>query len=253
MKQNFKLLIASLTISLVLLAKLKSKQFIIKETPKCEALCLECNNDNKSLCLVCKPGIFQYENKCYSKCPEATYPDLEWQVCRPCDSSCPICWGPLQNNCGNTPGVMTKVLLLENEIKEYFRNKAYETTGLLQWLHNASIILDKTGEHITIESSTEKSLSTDDVYGSDKMGLDLPVGSFSQNNGVFIPIPSYLDSKMNLIKSHWVYIPGMWDGHNWLKSWYPMLPSFIKYKGDNSAMYYENGGYWIYNKNCKNH
>jgi hypothetical protein len=92
-------------------------------------------------------------------------------------------------------------------------------------------------------------LSQDDVYGSNKIMIDLPIGSFSKNNGVFIPIPSYIDEKMELVASHWVYVKGMWNGRTWSDNWFPSVPSFIKTNGKRNKIYYENGGYWIYNSN----
>jgi hypothetical protein len=97
-------------------------------------------------------------------------------------------------------------------------------------------------------------MSPDDVYGSDKISIDLPIGSFSRNNGVFIPIPSYLNEKMNMVNSHWIFVKGMWNGRNWSETWFPNIPSFIKQKGVRNKIYYENSGYWIFNSvNNRNH
>ena len=77
-----------------------------------------------------------------------------------------------------------------------------------------------------------ETISSEDVYHSNKIEVDLPIGAFSRNNGVFIPIPSYLNEKMELISSHWIFIEGNWDGHIWVDHWFPKLPSFIKFNGE---------------------
>lgn len=63
---------------------------------------------------------------------------------------------------------------------------------------------------------------------------------------MFIPVPSYFNKNGDLIHSHWVFKKGMWDGQTWNDQWYPRLPSFILNRGEKNKIYYENGGYWIY-------
>ncbi len=92
----------------------------------------------------------------------------------------------------------------------------------------------------------EPPLSPSDIYNTDKQDLPLPQGSFSRIDGVFIPVPTYINKKGDLIHSHWVYKKGMWDGQEWNDQWYPRIPSFIKEKGEKNKIYFENGGYWIY-------
>ena len=132
--------------------------------------------------------------------------------------------------------------MLENEIKKYFNNKPFDDGEINQWMIKLEIIFKKLGGLDFISNR----LSSDDVYSSKKIEMDLPIGSFSLNGGVFIPVPSYLNEKMELVNSHWIYVKGMWDGHNWVDEWFPKVPSFVKLKGEKSKIYYENGGYWIY-------
>jgi hypothetical protein len=235
----------------LLASKLKNRQTTVRisEPHKCEELCLQCSFENNTICEVCKPGIYFYENRCYTKCPDRTYSDQEWQVCRACDSTCPVCWGSRPDMCGTTAGVKTQMMLLENEVKQYFTNKPFESSRVLDWLHNLNVILKDVNysEKIDILDS-EDTIATNVVYNSDKIVVDLPVGSFSRNDGVFVPVPSYINSKMELVKFHWIYIKGQWNGYTWNDSWFPLIPSFIKSFGDRGKMYYENGGYWIYDK-----
>jgi len=94
-----------------------------------------------------------------------------------------------------------------------------------------------------IDSTT---ISMADVYGSNKVLEDLPIGAFSRKDGVFIPIPSYLDENMEIVESHWVYVRGAWLGNKWMLDWVPVVPSFIKQYGETNKMYFENGGYWFF-------
>lgn len=323
---------------LKLKSKLGLKSHLLPSTGiNCEALCLECSLNDLNSCIVCQPGIFEFNNKCYKQCPEGTYPDEEWQVCRACDNSCPICWGPTSDQCGDKKGVKITAVLLENEIKEYFfnqklfnhqdiikanmkihdkeadrilikkndddnnnndnnelnysispakqedseynsnedytskndsddaelrRQKLYKEmkTYNLNWLNKINVILKdvnpknvfppnhksriaiKTGE----QNDLDNTISIGDVYGSTKITEELPIGSFSRQNGVFIPIPSYLDENTDIVESHWIYVKGSWLGNKWIDKWVPSLPSFIKHLGRKNRMYFENGGYWIY-------
>ena len=94
-----------------------------------------------------------------------------------------------------------------------------------------------------IDTST---ISMEDVYGSNKIKAELPVGSFSRKDGIFIPIPSYPDENMDIVESHWVYVEGAWLGNKWMKAWVPELPSFIRLYGEKNKIYFENGGYWVF-------
>merc|ERR1712160_128401 len=80
--------------------KNRSKSHLFpSKTQNCGPLCMECSLNDSQSCISCKPGIYEYENKCYVKCPDNTYSDDEWQICQICDSSCPVCWGPTSEMC----------------------------------------------------------------------------------------------------------------------------------------------------------
>ena len=126
--------LSSLALNLSLSHKLKMKSKTKMKTKaflKCSPLCLECSEMDPSVCNICKPGVFQYNNLCYEKCPSGTYADSDWQVCRLCDSACPVCWGPRSDMCGSIEGVRTTVVLLENEIKNYFSTKPFNNDELI--------------------------------------------------------------------------------------------------------------------------
>jgi hypothetical protein len=247
---------------------------------------MECSDLGE--CLTCKGGVYQYNKICYTNCPEGTWADLDWQVCRSCDPDCPVCWGPSSNMCGTVIGVQTRVVLLENEIKNYFTAKPLNSKEVYKWMKILNIVLQKIQENKKeynidikggvkdfknsnikndlLKKSSEEfngnlniyenfsldgnpdaySISPEEIYHSDKVELDLPMGTFSRNDGVFIPIPAFLTKNMELVDSHWIYVKGNWDGRNWIKEWFPKLPSFIKMKGEKNKIYFENGGYWIY-------
>jgi len=212
----------------------------------CGPLCLDCDEEDASQCNVCRTGIYRYNNQCYNKCPESTFTDEEWQVCRDCDPDCPICWGPLSDNCGSKKGVRTQVVLIENEIKNYFAHKKLNQDEIIDWMFKLNVIMKKLTPDNQSTTNSLDMLSLQEVYNSDKVELDLPIGTFSKNGGVFIPIPSYLTSNFNLINSHWIFVKGMWEGGRWHLEWFPKLPSFIKYNGERNKIYYENMGYWIF-------
>jgi len=289
-------------------SKLKVKKYLFPSTNQnCGILCLECSQNDLQSCITCKPGIFDYKNKCYNNCPEGTYPDDEWQMCINCDPSCPICWGPNNDMCSNNKGIKTTAVLLENEIKEYFfkkidknnffkekKSKIFdfnmnpsniqnETIKIFEeisnsdfnndtninqenklsyvsWLNIINVILKDIDNNkiypknhknkIEINNNGKEfdstTISIEDVYGSNKVFTDLPIGSFSRKNGIFIPIPSYLDENIEIIESHWIYIKGSWLENKWIDEWVPVLPSFIKKNGEKNKIYFENEGYWIY-------
>jgi hypothetical protein len=225
---------------------------------------MECSELDYTQCNVCKTGIFQYNNSCYQKCPIGTFADLEWQNCKECDSNCPTCWGPRSDMCGSVIGQATTVVLLENEIKNYFINRNPLEKHNNNWLNNLDLIFKKINSEGMTQLVTfgincpnqlenfeinKETLSPDDIYNTNKIEVQLPDGSFSRNDGVFIPIPSYLNGNNELVNSHWIFVKGMWDGHNWINSWFPKIPSFIKNHGQKNKIYFENGGYWIYEMN----
>lgn len=223
----------------------------------CSPLCLECEKSDPSICLVCNDGVFQYNDQCYNQCPPGTYKDIEWQTCRACDATCPICWGPMSDMCGSVPGVKTNVVLLENEIRNYFSSKPYNNEEIMLWIQNLNLILKKIHKRANLLNFTEKFsddleesvISPEDVYNSHQIEVELPIGAFSRNSNVFIPVPSYLTKQMELINSHWICVKSMWDGHTWATDWFPKLPTFVKYLGQKNKIYYENGGFWVYEPN----
>jgi hypothetical protein len=286
-------------------------------TQNCGALCMECSVNDSQSCISCLSGIYDYNNKCYIECPDNTYSDDEWQICQPCDSSCPVCWGPTSEMCGLKKGLKVTTVILENEIKNYFYqiknynkkrlidnhqenhneiegyilpkihrkkvNRKYENYNNnnkinddneinklefdsnnyilidnYNWLNNLNLILKninpfdifprnhRTRIDFTKEEDIDSTISINDVYGSKKIHSELPIGSFSRKDGIFIPIPSYLDENMDIIESHWIFVKGNWIGDKWVNNWVPKLPTFIKTFGKKDKMYYENGGYWLY-------
>ena len=128
-----------------------------------------------------------------------------------------------------------------NEIRELeFKSKKDIKIDNNNWLNNLNIILKnvnpfnisprnhKTKIDFTKEEEIESTISINDVYGSKKIHSELPIGSFSRKNGIFIPIPSYLDENMDIVESHWIFVKGNWVGDKWVQNWVPKLPSFIK-------------------------
>lgn len=321
-------------------SKMRSKSHLFPSTTEnCGILCLECSQNDLQSCITCQPGIFEYKNKCYNNCPENTFADEEWQICRECDSTCPVCWGPSSDMCGTHKGTKTKAVLLEDEIKQFFLKKKFENYEKIKlkqkeefenenylennnnnnnghnlsnylnktirdfkdkqnqkrnnnefyqgnlkeeserslfynnaWLNKINVILkdvDKENIYpinhrnkIQFNTNTDRNnnnnnrneidsatISMEDVYGSNKILAELPVGSFTRKDGIFIPIPSYLDENMEIIESHWIFVKGAWLGNKWMKDWVPVLPSFISHFGEKNKMYYENGGYWIFDNN----
>lgn len=318
-----------LTFTSKMKSKAKAKSHLFPSTTEnCGPLCLECSQNDLQSCITCRPGIFEFKNKCFTACPENTFADEEWQICSLCDASCPVCWGPTSEMCGTRKGSKTSAVLLENEIKQFLLQKKFknydrigeqrkqeekEKDELLESdsninrdfnnvnnyvskaignyqegnslsnneerdssnkynnnsdnknLNNAQlnklnvILKDVPRENLFPQSHKNKvefnsvrkeidtaTISMEDVYGSNKVLEDLPIGSFSRKDGVFIPIPSYLDENMEIVESHWVYVRGAWLGNKWMQEWVPVLPSFIKHYGQKNKMYFENGGYWVF-------
>ena len=93
-------------------------------------------------------------------------------------------------------------------------------------------------------------LSPYEIYeDTTKIYIELPVGSYSNNNGVFIPIPSYLYNNTYFIQSHWIYVSGVWNGNKWLNSWSPIVSSYLTHHAKKEMLYVENEGYWMYDNN----
>jgi len=114
------------------------------------------------------------------------------------------------------------------------------------WIYNLKVILKEDSNLSSDINNLDTTLSPSDIYNTDKINIPLPLGSFSRIDGVFIPVPSYFNKNGDLIHSHWVFKRGMWDGQAWNDQWYPRLSSFIQNRGEKNKIYYENGGYWIY-------
>jgi hypothetical protein len=227
--------------------KMKSKTGALTTTKFCNELCMECSENDRNYCTICITGVFQYDYNCYSKCPEGTYADTQWQVCRKCDVNCPICWGPNSDMCGTVPGVRTTVTIIENEIRDFMNSYTFTKDEVVSWMNSLKVLL-KDNKSIINNLETSDTLSPSDIYNSRKVDLELPMGSFSKLNGIFIPVPAYIDKNGELIQSHWVFKKGMWDGNFWISEWFPRLNTFIKQKGSQNKIYYENGGYWVYEK-----
>jgi hypothetical protein len=204
-------------------------------TINCNPLCQECRVSNINYCTICKPGIVLYQYSC--KCSEGTYRD-SFNTCQNCHENCPICWGPNSDMCGISKENNGTLVNIEDEIKTYFLNTDFKPPEIDLWLAELKGIL-------TTDPVNSLPIPINQVYMNNLNSLDLPIGSFSKYDGVFIPVPAYLDRNSTVIESHWVYKKGTWDGNQWT-GYYPRLSSFIKHKGDRSKIYYENNGFWIY-------
>jgi hypothetical protein len=186
-----------------------------------------------------------YEFSCYIQCPEGTY--LDNGECRNCNKNCPICWGAEIDSCGSIPGVKSSVVFLENEIKDFLKTYTFTMSEIDSWINSLKIILKQETTKGN-EDVSQLILSQDDIYNSDLVEAELPLGSFSKLDGIFIPIPSYINKNKELIDSHWVFKKGMWDGRQWVDQYFPRLPTYIKNKGQKNKIYIENNGYWIYDQ-----
>lgn len=211
----------------------------------CDHLCSQCSVNDSSYCTICQPGMIFYNFACYVSCPSGTFLDPETRICKECSSECPICWGSEKDMCGNNFGNKAKVVNLQDEIIEYFQTHIFIKDEVDQWLNSLKVIFKNDQQEIIYPMFVEKNPSFA-VYMQENNYADLPIGSFSSANGIFIPIPPYLNKDKKLIKSHWVFKKGMWDGKNWNEECFRRLPSFIVYKGSTDKIYQENNGYWAY-------
>ena len=146
--------------------------------------------------------------------------------------------------CGVDKGVRTRVVTLEQEVRDFFVSYTFTAKEIELWISDLKIILindDKLMNDLIFDN-----FSTNEIYTTKYSNVELPLGAFSKGNGVFVPVPSYLDSKEILVNSHWVYKKGMWDGQMWVSQHFPRLPLFIKEKGDRNKIYYENNGFWVW-------
>ena len=216
----------------ILSAKIKS----------CSSLCQKCSKIDPLICLECFPKVFFFKDQCYNSCPEGTYGDADWEICRSCDSSCPVCWGPLSSQCGLIPGVRSSVFLLEKEIENYFGVTSFSKEQVNIWIRQLNIVAPNYDQR-----GHKQTLVNNDVYSID-VENSLPVGSFSKYDTVFIPVPPYLTEDGSYIGSQWIYVKGQWDGKNWHDKWFPKLPSFVEKQGNKEKIYYENNGYWIFER-----
>jgi hypothetical protein len=219
----------------------------LKMTTKyCNSLCTECSINDLNYCTICQPGVIFYKYNCISKCPDGTYFNDEWRSCKQCHPDCPICWGPQPDMCGSTLGVKSQIVLLDKEIKDFLTGHAFTKREIDNWFMTLKIILSK--DRNIIKDFGEEVFSPNDIYNTDRIEAQLPIGSFSEYGGVFIPVPSYFTKNKELVNSHWVFKKGMWDGKRWVQQFFPRLPTFIKFKGEKSKIYIENKGYWIWDQ-----
>jgi hypothetical protein len=246
MKPNtlFQVIIISLHILSLKAVKVNTTNNIQLTNKNCNPLCLECNAKNFNYCTICKPGAIFYEYTCSYRCPDGMFLD-NYNTCQMCHPICPICWGPDVDMCGSTQGIKTKVISLEEEIIRYLANNEFTSLEIEQWKNKLSIVL-KEGYN---NDSTINFTNNQIYLNNNNIAIvtELPIGSFSQYNGIFIPIPSYLNKDDKFVDSHWVFKKGVWDGREWV-GFYPRLPSYLKDKGDKDKIYTENEGFWLYDK-----
>ncbi len=229
---------------------LSKSQTKLKMTTKfCNPLCRECAENDNNYCTICQPGIILYQFNCWSKCPDGTYFDSQSNDCLPCSSECPVCWGPNNNMCGNIPGTFTKIVSLGNEIKKFLTNYTFTQRDIEQWIESLKIILSYNRDEKLISDINDIKFSDKEVYAENDEFIELPIGCYSKSDGVFIPVPAYVNSNKHLVNSHWVYKKGMWDGKRWVSQHFPALPKFIKERGESNKIYYENNGVWMYDQN----
>jgi hypothetical protein len=224
------------------LSLLKSKL----TTKYCNPLCSECSSNDLNFCTICQNYSVFYNYSCYENCPEGTFLN-ESNSCQTCHEDCPLCWGAGPDMCGTEKGVKTKVVTLEQEIRTFLLTYTFTRKEIDQWISTLKIILEKGRDDELLKDLNSDSFSTFDIYDIQKADVELPLGSYSKLDGVFIPVPSYLNVKKELVNSHWVFKKGMWDGQRWVQQHFPRLPRFIREKGEKNYLYYENGGFWIWN------
>jgi hypothetical protein len=165
--------------------------------------------------------------------------------CQVCNEECPVCWGARSDMCGLVQGMRSYVVSLHDEIKKFISTYSFTMTEIDKWISSLKIILKDEKFSTLIDPDM---LTTNDVYNIEMCETELPLGSFSKNNGTFIPIPSYVNREKQLVESHWVYKGGIWDGKSW-NGFFIRMNSFIKYKGERNKIYYENNGFWVYDTN----
>lgn len=213
-------------------------------TKLCGAGCIDCSDYDSNYCNKCVRGTAIYHFSCYDTCPLGTYYRTR-NSCDDCDPKCPVCWGPNNDQCGLFAGMSSNVLVLEDEIKNYFSSQNVNKIDVDRWFGSISYII-KNDKDTNNKSST--TMNNSQVYGVFQNDVDLPFGSFSYNDGVYIPVPNGLSYTVDRNNSHWVYRKGQWDGKAWQSNWFPRLPLFIREKGNKMNIYEENNGYWVYSQ-----
>lgn len=147
------------------------------------------------------------------------------------------------NSIINTPKVDNQKtnLRLINKMRKSFNN------GLIQQ-PNLNSENDKLINSFRLkENKAEVLLTQNEIYSSKSFNIDLPFGSFSKFDGVFIPIPSYIYKNI-IVETHWIFVKGQYSNNNWNISWNPVIPDFLKKSGNKDKIYYENQGFWVYTK-----
>lgn len=213
-------------------------------TKFCNPLCKECSSNDRNYCTICNAGVPFYQYNCFAKCPDGTFLDQEWRECKKCNENCPICWGPDNDMCGTTFGLKTTVTSLEHEIKEFLSGYTFSRFEIEKWVNNLKFIL--TDEQYLPDDTFKDSFRSVEVYSVESDSFELPIGSYSDADGVFIPVPAYINKNKELVNSHWIFKQGQWDGKRWVAQFYPRLPTYIRVKGSRNKIYYENNGYWVY-------
>lgn len=225
--------------------KTKSQNESSLTNKNCYHLCTQCSMNDSSYCTICQPGMIFYSFSCYISCPPGTFLEPETRSCKECHEECPICWGPERNMCGNSFGQKAQVVNLEDEIIYYFSSHIFIKDEVDQWLNSLQIVFKNQQQEDIYPLFAERNPSFS-VYIDENSYAELPIGSFSWGEGMFIPVVPYLNRDKKLIESHWVFRKGMWNGKNWQDQLTPRLPSFIALKGSRDKIYKEKNGYWVY-------
>jgi hypothetical protein len=219
----------------IVLVKVNSADKSGLTTNNCGPLCQECKIIDINHCTICRPGVILFQSSC--NCPDGMYKD-NLSTCQSCHVECPVCWGPESDMCGSSQDVTVRLVNLQDEIIEYLSKTDFNPKDIDVWVAQLKAI--------NTEVRSILPIPIDQVYKNNTLFLDLPIGSFSKYDGTFIPIPAaFIDKTSKLTDSHWLFKKGTWDGTQWT-SYYPRLPSFIKFKGDRNKIYFENNGYWVY-------